>query len=145
MLASNLLTRFFCPRYYVDFTLGDHLLYPTEKSQHQLIMSTGKATLSIKQEPVSADESIEEYSFLEKISMLDSEDKSETEDDLLEILSSNDQSFAKRWNDFLGNDDAEQKTANNTADINDFKRESSEPEVRQTIIIHTQENNFHNY
>jgi DNA-directed RNA polymerase subunit F len=109
----------------VDFTLGDHLLYPTEKSQHQLIMSTGKATLSIKQEPV--------YSFLEKISMLDSEDKSETEDDLLEILSSNDQSFAKRWNDFLGNDDAEQKTANNTADINDFKRESSEPEVRLVL------------
>jgi DNA-directed RNA polymerase subunit F len=111
------------------------LLYPTEKSQHQLIMSTGKATLNIKQEPVSADESIEEYSFLEKISMLDSEDKSETEDDLLEILSSNDQSFAKRWNDFLGNDDAEQKTANNTADINDFKRESSEPEVRLIILF----------
>jgi len=114
----------------VDFTLGDHLLYPTEKGQHQMVMSTGKASLVyVKQEPVSAEESIEEYSFLEKISMLDSEDKSETEDDLLEILSSNDQSFAKRWNDFLGNDDADNKAANNTADHSDFKREPSETEV----------------
>ncbi|CAB3388110.1 Hypothetical predicted protein [Cloeon dipterum] len=110
-------------RYYIDFTLGDHLLYPSEKQQHQYVINASKSSLLyVKQEPV---ESIEEYgpSLLDKITMLE-EDKSETEDDLLEILSSNDQSFTKRWNDFLGNDETDNKPTDE-----DAKRESSEAEA----------------
>ncbi|XP_059488239.1 male-specific lethal 3 homolog isoform X2 [Neocloeon triangulifer] len=109
-------------RYYIDFTLGDHLLYPSEKQQHQYVVTASKASLLyVKQEPV---ESIEEYSssLFDKITMLDTEDKSETEDDLLEILSSNDQSFTKRWNDFLGNDESE----GGKLTEDDCKRDNSE-------------------
>jgi hypothetical protein len=116
----------------VDFTLGDHLLYPTEKSQPQLIMSTGKATLAASSRSLCLlTRALSSIVFWRKspCSTLRTSPRQRTtylrfSAPMIRVLLSAGMIFLEMTT---------QKTANNTADINDFKQESSEPEVRLSL------------